>query len=62
MQKLIYKPSNFTQDMIFNLDNKDEYEYTFIANIEISKELQKKIKDYPTLPVHYIHEEELSEY
>ena len=62
-EKLSYKPSDFTQDFVLNLDDNGEYGYTFIVNLEIPVGLHNKFKDYPMLPEHYIpKEEELSWY
>lgn len=57
------QPSDFTEDIILNLDDNGEYGYTFIADLDIQIELHNKFKDYPMLPEHYISiEKELSNY
>ena len=62
-RKLEFKPSDFTRDLILNLDDNAEYGYTFIVDLEIPIDLYEKFKDYPMLPEHYIPKEgELSEY
>lgn len=62
-RKLEFKPSDFTRDLILNLDDNAEYGYTFIVDLEIPIDLYEKFKDYPMLPEHYIPKEgELFEY
>lgn len=57
------KPSDFTRDVILNLEDDDEFGYTFIADLEIPPELHNKFRDYPMLPEHYTPKyEELSDY
>src|SRR3978361_674555 len=46
--------SLFNKENFFNLSDKGDKGYTFIVDIEIPQKIHDKIKDYSTLPEHYI--------